>query len=589
MFRTLHVCAPPGRSPVSPLDPDRRAESPGDGTDVDGTGRWRRMSGVVGPVQLGREAFARRAWGDARALLGSGGRLGVEDLERLAIAAHLVGLDDESAQAWARAHGEHVRLGDPDRAARCAFWLGLALLLRGDVAQADGWLARGERLVEQNGLNGAGRGLLLLPQFFITLDRGDHARAQDLAAEIADIARRVDDADLFAFGLLARGQATLALGQTSRGVKLLDEAMVTVTSGEVSPIATGIVYCAVIETCMDLGDLRRATEWTGALHRWCATQPDLVPYRGQCLVHRSQILQASGAWAEAVTEAERARRRLSDPLHPALGLALYQRGELHRLRGELAEAERAYRAASEQGREPAPGFALLRLAQGSVEAAVAAVRRMLEESRGRSTRPVILAAAVEIQLAAGQVEAARTAGQELVEVAGAVGTPLLRALADYAVGTVLLADDDAPAALPALRRACAGWRELDMPHDAARTRVQIAVACRALGDSDAADLEINAARVTFERLGAGPDLARVAELARKLRIRGRSSVLTAREREVLRLVAAGDTNREIAITLGISEHTVARHLQNIFAKLALPSRAAATAYAYEHGLVGAGT
>jgi DNA-binding CsgD family transcriptional regulator len=547
------------------------------------------MSGVAGAVQLGREAFARRAWGDARALLGSSGQLGADDLERLAIAAHLVGRDEESAQAWARAHREHIRLGNPDRAAGCAFWLGFALLLRGDIAQSDGWLARGERLVEQNGLTGAGRGLLLLAQFFVTLDRGDHTGAQALAAEIADIAHRVDDLDVLAFGLLARGLATLSLGQISRGVKLLDEAMVSVTTVEVSPIVTGIVYCAVIEACMDLGDLRRATEWTGALHRWCATQPDLVPYRGQCLVHRSQILQASGAWVEAEAEAEHACRRLSDPLHPALGLALYQQGELHRLRGELADAERAYREASEHGREPAPGFALLRLAQGSVDAAVAAVRRMVEESRGRLTRPVILAAAVEIQLAAGDVEAARTAVHELVEVADVVDTPLVRAVADYAAGAVLLADDDAAAALPALRRACAGWRQLDMPYDAARARVQIAVACRALGDSDAADLELDAARVTFERLGARPDLARVAELTRSPRSPGPSSVLTAREREVLRLVAAGHTNREIATALGISEHTVARHLQNIFAKLTLPSRAAATAYAYEHGLIGSGT
>lgn len=546
------------------------------------------MSGVTGAVQLGREAFVRRAWGEAHTLLGSGGPLGVDDLERLAIAAYLAGRDEESAQAWARAHFECVRLGNPDRAARCAFWLGFALLLRGEIAQSGGWLARGERLVEQAGLDGAGRGLLLLPEFFVTLDRGDHTRAYEMATEMADIADRVDDQDLLAFGLLTRGQAALAVGEIDRGVKLLDEAMVSVTTAEVSPIAIGIVYCAVIEACMDLCDLRRATEWTEALHRWCASQPDLVPYRGHCLVHRSQVLQASGAWTEAVAEAELARQRLSDPLHPALGLALYQQGELHRLRGELTEAERVYRAASEQGREPAPGFALLRLAQGSVEPAVAAVRRMVEESRGQLTRPVILAAAVEVLLGAGEVEAARAVGEELAEVADAVGTALLRAIADYAIGTVHLAEGAVPAALAALRKACAEWRELEMPYDAARARVQIAIACRALGDADAADLELEAARVTFERLGARPDLARVTGLTRSPRPRRRSMVLTARECEVLRLVAAGMTNREIATALGISEHTVARHLQNIFAKLDLPSRAAATAYAYEQGLIYSG-
>ncbi len=535
-------------------------------------------------AQLGREAFARRAWGDAHAMLGDAGPLAPDDLERLAIAAHLVGRDEESAQAWARAHYEWVRLGDGEHAARCAFWLGFGLLLRGEVAQAGGWLARGERLVEQAGLDGAGRGLLLLPEFLVTLDGGDHARASELAAELAGIADRVGDPDLLAFGLLVRGQSALAAGEFSRALKLLDEAMVAVTTAEVSPIATGIVYCAVIEACMGLGDLRRATEWTEALQRWCASQPDMVPYRGHCLVHRSQILQAAGAWAEAVVEAERARQRLSDPLHPALGLALYQQGELHRLRGELTEAERVYRAASEQGREPTPGFALLRLAQGSVEPAVAAIRRMVGESQGRRTRPVVLAAAVEVLLGADEIEAARAVGTELAEVAEAVDNALLRAAADYAAGTVSLADGDAPAALAALRRACAGWRELEMPYDAARARVQIAVACRLLGDADAADLELAAARATFERLGARPDLARVTALTRSPGPQ-RPAALTDRECEVLRLVAAGRTNRQIATGLRISEHTVARHMQNIFAKLDLPSRAAATAYAYEHGLI----
>lgn len=544
------------------------------------------MPGVVGAVQLGREAYARRAWADACALLGGDGPLGVDDLERLAIAAHLLGRDEESAQAWSRAHLDCIRTGDHDRAARCAFWLGFALLLRGDLAQAGGWLARGERLVEPDG---AGSGFLLLPAFLMALDRGDHAGANELADRIAGIARRVGDLDLLAFGLLVRGEAALALGQIARGVTLLDEAMVAVTAVEVSPITTGVVYCAVIEACMNLSDLRRATEWTRALRRWCDTQPDLVPFRGQCLVHRSQILQASGAWTEAVAEAERARRQLADPRHPALGLALYQQGELHRLRGELTDAERDYRAASEQGREPVPGFALLRLAQGAVDAAVTASRRMVEESGGRPNRPVVLAAAVEVLLAAGEIETARRVGADLVDVADAVATPLLRAAADYAIGTVMLADNDVPAALAVLRRACAQWRELDMPYDAARARVQIAVACRVLGDADAADLELDAARSTFERLGARPDLASVADLARSAHQPGPPARLTVRQCEVLRLVAAGRTNREIATALRISEHTVARHLQNMFVKLDLSSRAAATAYAYEHGLILAGS
>jgi DNA-binding CsgD family transcriptional regulator len=543
------------------------------------------MGSVSGALQRGRDAFDRRAWADAHALLVVEASQ-VDDLERLAIAAHLVGRDDESVRSWERAHAEALRLGDLDRAVRCTFWLAIGLLLRGEEAQASGWLARAERLVGQPGGDGSGRGFLLVPEFLFALGRGDRAVAGALTEKMIGIAQRFDDRDLLALGVLSTGQTALAAGDTVRGVRLLDEAMVTATAEGVSPIVTGIVYCAVIEACMDLLDLRRAAQWTEAMHHWCAAQPDLVPYRGHCLVHRSQVLQACGDWPEAVSEAERARQRLSEPVHPALGLALYQQAELHRLRGELDAAERAYRAAGEHGREPAPGFALLRLAQGSVPAALAAVRRMVEESRGRLTRPVVLAAAVEVLLAAGETGPARAAVDELCEIAHAVQTPLLHAVADYATGAVLLAEDAVPAALVALRRACCGWRELDMPYDAARARVQIALACRSLGDHDASDLELHAAHVAFERLGALPDLARVADLAERP-ARRPTTVLTARECEVLRLVAAGRTNREVGAVLVISEHTVARHVQNIFAKTGVPSRAAATAYAYEHGLVAA--
>jgi ATP/maltotriose-dependent transcriptional regulator MalT len=455
--------------------------------------------------------------------------------------------------------------------------------LRGDVARAGGWFARAERLVDEADQDSVARGFLLIPRSLQALATGDAVTAYALDSEIVDIAVRCGDRDLLAFGLLGSGQSSLALGETGRAMKLLDEVMVSVTSGEVSPIPAGIAYCAVIEACMDVFDLRRAAEWTEALHGWCASQPDLVPYRGQCLVHRSQVLQAHGAWAEAVSEVERACLRLSDPVHPALGQALYQQGELHRVRGEYAEAERAYRAASQQGREPAPGLALLRAAEGNVDAAVAATRRMVEESRGQLSQPTMLAAAVEVLLTGADVEAAQAACDELAKIADAVAAPLLRAIADYAIGSVLLAEGDVAAALGALRRACTVWRELEMPFDAARARVQIALGCRALGDHDAADLELDAARAVFERLDAKPNLAYVMQLAGSAP--PHPANLTNRECEVLRLVAAGNTNREIASDLVISAHTVARHLQNIFTKLGVSSRAAATAYAYTHGLV----
>jgi DNA-binding CsgD family transcriptional regulator len=359
--------------------------------------------------------------------------------------------------------------------------------------------------------------------------------------------------------------------------------MVLVTSNEVSPVLAGIVYCGVVDSCMEAGDLRRAAQWTDALERWCADQPDLVPYRGQCLVHRSQVLAAKGEWLEASTAADLACRRLSEPLHPALGLALYQQGDLHRLRGELAAAEEAYRAAGLHGKDPMPGFALLRLAQGDVAAATAAAHRLAAEHReaGSMAAPV-LAAVVEILIASGDTAGARAVADDLVALAGASDLPLVQATVAFATGLVKLANDDASAALAAFRRACQLWHELEMPYETARTRVGIARACAALGDDDACALELDAARAIFARLGAGPELARLDAAPVD---ESRRAGLTGRECEVLRQVAAGRTNRQIAAELSISEHTVARHLQNIFLKLGLASRAAATAYAYEHGIV----
>jgi DNA-binding CsgD family transcriptional regulator len=540
---------------------------------------------MTAAVERAREAFAGRRWSEAYAAFAAqAAGLEADDLERLAVAAHLLGQDDESVRAWEQAYAACARHGDPDRAARCAAWLGLGLLLRGDIARAGGWFARAARLLDEAASDGAARGYLVLPVFLEALGRGDTDTATRLAADVVGRGRRFGDDDLVALGLLSGGQAALAGGDTVRGLTLLDEAMVAVSSGEVSPIPTGIIYCAVIESCMDAMDLRRAAEWTDALDHWCGAQPDLVPYRGQCLVHRAQILQAHGNWTDAEIEAERAARRLSETAHPALGLAFYQQGELHRLRGEHADAERAYRAASQHGREPAPGLALLRLQEGKLEAAVATIRRMVEESRGQLTRPTMLAAGVEILLCAGNEEGARSAAAELVRWAEQSGAPLLQAMAAYATGSVLVAAGEPTAALASLRRASATWRDLEMPYEVARARRQIGLACRAVGDNDTAVLEIEAARATFEQLGAAPELAEIGGTQTAAR-QPLPAELTAREYEVLRLVATGRTNRQIAAELVISEHTVGRHLQNIFMKLGLSSRAGATAYAYEHHLV----
>ncbi len=534
-------------------------------------------------MQAAREAFARHSWLEVYSLLTDAAEsLDADQLEMLAVAANLIGRDQDSVRAWERAHVKHLGAGRPDRAAANVCWAALILLLRGEMAQAGGWMTRAERIVDELGADVpvAARGMLLIPAAIAAVSTGDAETACQVADQIISIAAAVDEPDLLAFGRLTSAQAALVAGDIARSMRLFDEVMVSVTMGDVSPIPSGIIYCAVVDGCVEACDLRRAAEWTEALRRWCDDQPDLVPYRGQCMVHRSQVLLAQGSWAEAAAEADRACQRLADPFHPALGLAHYQRGELHRLRGELDAAADAYRDASRYGHDPVPGFALLRLAQGDVDGAVRAAKRMLNEHGVGPARFGLLAAAVEVRLAGGDTNAGRELADELASLASATGIEMLAASAAYASGTVLLASGDARSAIGALRAACKAWRDMQAPYEVARTRFQLGLAYRATGDGDAAELELDGARATFESLGASIDLARIESGAPT-----KPGGLSERECEVLRLVAAGKTNREIAAQLVISEHTVSRHLQNMFMKLGITSRAAATAYAYEHHLV----
>jgi DNA-binding NarL/FixJ family response regulator len=355
-------------------------------------------------------------------------------------------------------------------------------------------------------------------------------------------------------------------------------------------VVTGIVYCAVIIECLRLHDIGRASEWTAALGDWCDGQPDLVPYRGQCLVHRSQLQQIAGRWSEALATAAAACRYLADPPHPAIGLAYYQEGELHRLRGDLDRAEADYREADRYGHDPVPGIALLRLARGERPSAVVTIGRALQEYRRPLERPALRAAAVEIRRAAGDSGGARAAAEELAAAAAGGPSAVLRAMAADALGTVLAGEGDVVAALAELRTAAAAWRSLGMPYEAARTAVAVGLACAAMGDGVAAALELGNARDAFTGLGARPDVERVDALMSagadgSGAPADRSAGLSAREREILAGLAAGKTNREIAGTLVISQHTVGRHVESIFAKLGVTSRAAATAYAYQHGLL----
>ncbi|MCZ7527073.1 MAG: LuxR C-terminal-related transcriptional regulator [Acidimicrobiia bacterium] len=532
-------------------------------------------------LEAARTAFERRDWDEAHRELvraDEAGGLGPDDLERLAIACYLTGHDEASTAAWIRAHRARLDAAEWPAAVRCAFWLGFGLIQRGEMAPGGGWIGRAGDLVDEHDLDCVEAGYLLVPAALTALDGGDDDVAAERFGRALEIGRRFGDHDLGAMGVLGTGQVLLDRGRAVEGLARFDEAMASVTAGEVSPVVAGIVYCAVIDACQQCFDVRRAGEWTDALGRWCDDQPGLVPYRGQCLVHRSQVLQLRGAWTEALDEAHRAEERLNEPPHPALGMAHYQLGELHRLRGELADAEEAYRSANEAGRLPQPGLALLRLAQGRVADAASAIEWAVAETHDAVTRARMLPARVEIMLAAERIDDARHASSQLDDLAATTGFPYLHAAAAHARGEVLLATGEPQPALESLLEAGRHWQDVDARYEAARTRVAIAAACAALGDHDTAELEREAARRTFAELGADPTPAGLAD-------RRRDTVVSTRELDVLRLVAAGRTNREIADELVISPKTVERHLSNIFTKLGVSNRAAATAYAYDHDLV----
>jgi DNA-binding NarL/FixJ family response regulator len=524
----------------------------------------------------GRAAYARRAWReayDALSLADAAAPLDAAALELLATSAYMTGRDDEHAGVLGRAHRTHLAAGDVLPAARCALWVAVNLMLAGERARSSGWLSRARRVLDRDGRDCAERGMLLLPVVAEQVEGAvDVAAGYATALRMTEVGERFGDADLTTLGVHWEGLALLRLGRVSEGLRRLDEAMVAVTAGECSPVLTGLVYCSVIDGCRQVHALRNAREWTQALTRWCDGQPGIVAFTGRCVVHRAEIMLLRGAWDEALQEARAAAARPA-----AAGQAAYVRGEVLRLRGEWATAEEAYREASRLGCEPQPGLALLRLAQGHAAGAAATIRRVAAETSDPLRRIALLPAQVEILVAARDPDGADIACTELEAVARGSPGEMLGALAAHARGAVALARGEPATAAPSLRAALARWLELGTPLHAARTRVLLARCCRALGDADGAALELESARGTFERLGAVPDQDPVPR-------RRAAHGLSPRELEVLHLLAAGATNREIAAALVISEHTVARHVQNIFGKLGVSSRSAAGAFAFAHDL-----
>lgn len=536
-----------------------------------------------------RDAYRRRDWAGARAgFLATRelGELSSDDLFALADAAWWLGLVDESVAVGEEAYRRYLHGQRPRQAARAAIGIAVNLLLRGDDVVGSGWMGRAQRLLRDEPECAEHGYLRYLLEVEAALGGPGLDAVMDSARQVQEIGRRHGDPNLVATGTLGEGRALVKQGRVAEGMALLDEAMVAVLSDDLSPEWAGNVYCHLMAACHELADVRRAVAWTEATTRWLETLPAAVLFTGICRVHRSQVFQITGAWEQAEREAARVCRDLADIHVASAAEGHYQVAELRRLRGDLAGAEEAYEEAHRRGRDPQPGLALVRLAQGRADAASASVRAALAAASGDPlARFRLRAAQVEIALAGGDVASARAASDELEEVAAAYPSSGFGATASHARGAVRLAEGRAAEALPVLREACRRWQELDAPYEAACVGTLLARAYEELDDPEAAARELGAAEAAFDRLGAA-----AATRQRTGPVRGRQlpGGLTAREVQVLALVAAGKTNREVASSLVISERTVARHLSNIFTKLQLPSRTAAAAFAFEHGLASPG-
>ena len=531
-------------------------------------------------------AYAERRWREACERLAQADRehpLGAADLDRLAWSLALLGRNDQLFATLERLYNLQLEAGDLRGAARAAFWIGFRLLFLGEMGRATGWIATSQRVLERLGEDCAERGYLFLPQGIGRLSQRDAAGACEAARRAAEVGERFGDANLMSLSRVIEGQARIALGQREAGLALLDEAILPASTGRLVPVATGVVYCTVIGCCQRVYAIDRAREWSTALAAWCNAQPELVEFNGTCRALRAEILLVQGAWQEAMEEIRRATVR--DVSLTEAGSVCYQRGELLRLRGDFDAAEEAYREASKHGRDPQPGLALLRLAQGKADTAAAAIAQPVSTTRDPLARARYLPAAVEIRLAIGDLDGAAAAARDLTEIAANAQSQIVDAMAAHAHGAVHLAAGAAAAALPLLRAAFTTWQGAGAPYIAARIRVTIAQALAALGDEDGAELERDAARAVFEALGAEADLARLGPRAAGAPSSGARFGLTTREVEVLRLIASGRTNAAIARELSLSVKTVDRHVSNIFTKLDVPTRAAATAFAYEHKMI----
>jgi len=503
-----------------------------------------------------------------------------ERLDALGEALWWLGRIEECIEARVRAHALFEQHGSRTCAGQAAIWLYEHHCFMARPAMAGGWLRRARRSLEGDEESVAW-GNLLLREAEQLHGAGELGAAIDNSTNALALARRLTSTDLEAEALQAIGRILIDDGRHREGMAHLDEAMLLAVEGRLSPYATGKVHCSVIGACEDVGDLRRAAEWTEAASRWAAHHPFAV-FPGLCRVKRAELLQRKGEWQQAEREARLACDELASVKIGSAAAAWIEVGEIRRRIGDLDGAEEAFGHADELCCTPTAGLALLRLAQGRPAAAATIIDDALAGGTSRAlTRARLLPAKVQVSVAAGRLDEAADAAEELERIADRYGTDAFAASAALSRGRLQLAAGD-PSACATLRRAVERWQQLEVPYEAASAQLLLGEACRIAGDRDASDSALRSAIATFDRLGAAYD----ARHARELRSdHTRPAGLTEREAEVLRLVAKGCTNKEIARTLCLSDKTIARHVSNIFTKTGATTRSAATAFAFESGIV----
>jgi len=507
--------------------------------------------------------------------------LSAAELDQLGESLFWLDRPDDSIAVLGRAFTAHVADGDHAGAAMAAWQLFYDYALVGEMALANGWLERARR--EAAHVEGsATAGFLAVAESDRAAGAGALEDAVTHAERAVELGRATGHADLTAMALQAKGRALVACGRLDEGIVALDEAMVAVVNGELTPLFTGWVYCNALSTCHDLADLTRAIQWSESAMRWCDDLREGRLYPGICRLHVVELATLRGTWETAAVMAQQACEELTSHDPRYAGVAHYLIGELHRMAGDLDLAEEAFTSAHQLGRVPQPGLARVRLAQGRFDAAVNGLRLALEPvPLAPLRRTELLAALADAQLAVGDIDAAAAAAAEMTEVVHGSASVYLDAVTRTTEAQVLLARGDALASCRRAGEAVERFQALGLPYDGARAREVRGAAAQVINELDTAQLELAAARETFQRLGAEPDARRVAALLGQ----APPSPLSSREIEVLRLVARGGTNKEVAGELLVSEHTVARHLSNIYTKLGVGSRSAATAFAYERSLI----